>query len=82
MDDMSLWETMATGFVSSGFSSFITTPMDVVKTRMMLSASEQSHVKLSFLQMFKKVYRVGTRQKYQFSLTFRRKDFALFFQVH
>lgn len=81
MDDMSLWETMATGFLSSGFSSFITTPMDVVKTRMMLSASEQSHVKLSFLQMFRKVYRVGDGQTCQISLTFRKKDFARSFQV-
>ena len=62
MDDMSLWENMTTGFLSSGIASFITTPMDVVKTRMMLSASEQNHVKLSFFQMFKKVYRVGSDQ--------------------
>lgn len=45
------------GFCSSGISSFATTPMDVVKTRMMLSASEKNQ-KLSFLQTFKKVYRV------------------------
>ena len=56
---MGLWETMIVGFFSSGISSFITTPMDVVKTRMMLSASEKNQKKLSFLQTFKKVYRVG-----------------------
>ena len=58
MDDMSLWENMGVGFASSGIASFITTPMDVVKTRMMLSASEHSAVKLSVMQTFKKIYRV------------------------
>ena len=60
MDDMSLWENMGVGFVSSGIASFITTPMDVVKTRMMLSASEHNAVKLSVMQTFKKIYRVQT----------------------
>ena len=59
IEDVGLWETMIVGFFSSGISSFITTPMDVVKTRMMLSASEKNQKKLSFLQTFKKVYRVG-----------------------
>ena len=58
MDDMSLWENMGVGFVSSGIASFITTPMDVVKTRMMLSVSEHNAVKLSVMQTFKKIYRV------------------------
>ena len=61
MDDMSLWENMGVGFVSSGIASFVTAPMDVVKTRMMLSASERGQQKLSVMQMFSKVYRVGTR---------------------
>lgn len=60
MDDMSLWENMGVGFLSSGIASFITTPMDVVKTRMMLSASERGQQKLSVMQMFSKVYRVCT----------------------
>ena len=59
MDDMSLWENMGVGFVSSGIASFVTTPLDVVKTRMMLSASERGQPKLSVLQTFSKVYRVG-----------------------
>ena len=58
MDDMTLWENMAVGFFSSGIASFITTPMDVVKTRMMLSASEKNQAKLSVMQTFKKIYRV------------------------
>lgn len=57
IEEVGLWETMMIGFCSSGISSFATTPMDVVKTRMMLSASEKNQ-KLSFLQTFKKVYRV------------------------
>ena len=50
---------MTVGFLSSGIAAFLTTPMDVVKTRMMLSASERNQLKLSVIQMFKKVYRVG-----------------------
>ena len=45
------------GFVSTCMSN----PFDVVKTRMMLSASERGQQKLSVMQMFSKVYRVGTR---------------------
>ena len=63
MDDMSLWENMSVGFVSSGIASFITTPMDVVKTRMMLSASEHNAVKLSVMQTFKKIYRVRMTER-------------------
>lgn len=49
---------MIIGFFSSGISSFITTPMDVVKTRMMLSASDKDKKKLTVVQTFKKIYRV------------------------
>lgn len=49
---------MIIGFFSSGISSFITTPMDVVKTRMMLSASDKDQKKLTVVQTFKKIYRV------------------------
>ena len=58
IEDVGLWETMIIGFLSSGISSFVTTPMDVVKTRMMLSASDKDQKKLTVMQTFKKIYRV------------------------
>lgn len=56
-NDTSLVMSVLSGYCSSGIAAFVTTPMDVVKTRMMLSASERDP-ETSVIQMFRKIYRV------------------------
>lgn len=51
------WESMMCGSVAGGFSAFVTTPLDVAKTRVMLADSQSSLASGNLLHALKSIWR-------------------------
>lgn len=62
--DLRLYENMGMGLIAGGVSAFITTPLDVMKTRIMLSADLPTAQRRGILATFRQLQSEGMRKMF------------------